>query len=379
METAWRDRWQVNKYLWMCLLFVGVYIPFAQAHGRLSVSVPVAYLLFIPAVLNGALRTYSAWRSGGYNDERGWIFSIIDVILISIGVRVTGGIQSDLWLLYFVLLISETLYAPPWQAKLLIGGVAIGYLAATWQAYPAAVDLLGLAARLFFLTLVGNFARRLSADRERRNREVAILSEQVAASEERARIAREIHDGLGHALTAAILRLELCARLLRRDPEEAEKILKEEVPALRAAWNEGRDLAFHLRPWERDEAGFVHGLRRNVSRFAERTGIAVDIRADDENLKLPPEIDLALTRIVQEGLTNIAKHAQASHVTITLQRENNRLHCTICDDGIGFSLEAVKGSFGLDAMRERAEKLGGACVIDSRPSAGTTIEVALPV
>src|SRR5205085_10219851 len=126
-----------------------------------------------------------------------------------------------------------------------------------------------VGTRLFLLVIVGMFARRMSANRESRNLEVMRLRAQVAASDARARIAREIHDSLGHALVATILRLELCRRLIRTKPEEAEKMLTDEVPALRAAWNEGRDLVFHLRPWERDKCGLAATLRRHVGRFAE--------------------------------------------------------------------------------------------------------------
>jgi signal transduction histidine kinase len=375
-----RKGWRINKYLWGTLLFVGLYIPFAYARGSLSVSLPVAFGVFALSILNAAARTYSAWLCGGYNDEkRGWTFNVIDVLLISLAVWMTRGIHSELWLLYYVLLISESLFAPPGQTRLLIGLMVLGYGAATWPGRPDAGYFLILFLRLFFLALIGEFARQLSMVREERNREIALLREQVAASDERARIAREVHDGLGHALVSSILRLELCLRLLRRDPDEAEKLLQEEVPALRAAWNEGRDLAFHLRPWERDEAGFEHSLRRHVGRFSERTGLTVDLAMEGEEWNLPPETEFALTRILQEALTNVAKHAKASQVCIRLVRRDDMIRCLIRDDGVGFEPETQTGSFGLNAMRERAEKLSGSLTVSSRPGEGTTVQVELPV
>src|SRR5947208_1402636 len=111
MNPSTREMWQVNKYLWLCLLFVVVYIQFAQASGRLTIPLAQAYGIFVLALLNGGARTYFGWRRGGFNDQKGWLFTIIDVALIGVAIRVTGGIESDLWLLYFVLAISETLFS----------------------------------------------------------------------------------------------------------------------------------------------------------------------------------------------------------------------------------------------------------------------------
>src|SRR6266540_203772 len=91
-----REMWQVNKYLWICLLFVVGYLHLADAAGTLSVPLPQAYSLFLLAILNGAARTYFGWKQGGFNDRRGWIFTAVDISLISIAVRVTGGLESDI-------------------------------------------------------------------------------------------------------------------------------------------------------------------------------------------------------------------------------------------------------------------------------------------
>jgi two-component system sensor histidine kinase DegS len=256
--------------------------------------------------------------------------------------------------------------------------MAIGYLGAAWSSHTEPGYWASISTRTFFLLVLGTLARRISGNREHRARELMRLQEQVAASEERARIAREIHDGLGHALVASILRLELCSWLIRKEPEEAERILQSEVPALRAAWNEGRDMAFHLRPWEREGRGFIETLRRHIGRFAERTGIAVDLDADDESWELPPDIEMTATRIIQEALTNIAKHARAKQASVCVDYEFGKLHCVIKDDGVGFEADAASGSFGLYAMQDRAERCGGTLRVQSRPGEGTTIDLVIP-
>jgi signal transduction histidine kinase len=378
MKPTTREMWQVNKYLWLCLLFIALFSPLAHGQGWLSVSIPAAYGVFGLAVLNGAARTYYGWKRGGFNDAQGWTFTLIDILLISVAVRITGGLRSELWLAYYVLLIAESLFSTSLQTTILNLGMIAAYLLATWPDHSAPDYVAKVLTRMFFLVVAGSFGLRLSGDRERRNKEVANLREQVAASDERARIAREVHDSLGHSLVSSILRLELCSRLIKKSPDEAEKLLQEEVPALRAAWNEGRNLAFHLRPWERDQAGLIASLRRHISRFAERTGIAVDFAADEESLQLTGDAEMALTRILQEALTNVAKHAEASKVTIQIIRTGGNVCCLIRDNGVGFNVEERDGSFGLTAMRDRALQNGGTVMLESRPDAGTTVEVVLP-
>jgi signal transduction histidine kinase len=117
-----------------------------------------------------------------------------------------------------------------------------------------------------------------------------------------------------------------------------------------------------------------------VSRFAERTGIAVNLNADDSlSDAVPAEVELALTRILQEALTNIARHAQATAVQIDVARRDGRVCCRIEDNGVGFTPESDGGSFGLNAMRQRAESLGGSFDLSSRPGEGACVQASIPI
>jgi signal transduction histidine kinase len=371
--------WQVNKYLWLCLLFVALFIPLAHGLGWLTVEPGTAFLLLGAAVVNAAFRTYFGWVHGGNQGIRGWVFTVADLAIISVGVHVTGGLESHIWPVYFLLLIAESLFSTSLQVTILNLLIVSFYVAATWADRHAPGYAAVVATRMFFVVMVGSFGLRVSSDRERRNRELAHLQEEVAASEERARIAREVHDSLGHALVASILRLELCARLVKRSPDEAEQMLREEVPALRAAWDEGRDLAFHLRPWDSEGVGLADGLRRHIGRFAERTGLAVDVDLDGLEDALPKEAQLAITRVVQEALTNVAKHARARRVSVKAERIGSRVCCLIEDDGDGFRVAEKEAGFGLRAMRERVERLGGSLRVVSQPGEGTSVQLELPV
>jgi signal transduction histidine kinase len=360
----------------------------------LLVPVGVTVLIFALAVLNGAARSYLGYRLGGTLGAirrtyalLSWGMTIVDIALIAAAVGVTKGVESDLWLLFFIVIISESLYATALQSRIIATLISVAYLAATLPRQLALTPIPFLdyaalvGARLFFVILVGRYGRRISYNAEERNRELIQLREQVAVGEERARIAREVHDGLGHAMVSSILQLELCARLVRRAPEEAEEILKREIPALREAWNEGRDMAFHLRPWEMGEGTpLPDTLRRHIGRFAERTGLVVDFTAEEDDWNLRPEAAFGLTRIVQEALTNAAKHAQARSIQVELRHDSGRgVLCTIQDNGQGFDLNAAPAGVGLQAMRERAEALGGTLTMESAPEQGTRIQLRLPI
>jgi signal transduction histidine kinase len=380
--------WRVNKYTWLSLGFALVYLLLAQAQRLLDVVPWVAWLLFVLALVDSIARTALAYRRGGRLE--GWtstVFNGLDLLLITLAISITGGIRSDLWLLYFVVVIFESMYATPRVQRLLNIYIALLYLLSTlphqYLPHPEPMPMFArqLCTRLFFLTMISALARRISVDAQMRDLELMRLREQMATGEERARIAREIHDSLGHALVSTILRLELCARLIRREPEEAEKLLQEEIPAIRAAWNEGRDLAFHLQPWEAEvgDEPLPETLRRHIGRFAERIGLSVTLKAEEGAWRLRPATSYAVTRIVQEALTNAVRYAQATHIEVALAADGTGwLVCTITDNGKGFDLQRAHGGVGLQSMRERAESLGGKLEIASAPGQGVRVKLVLP-
>lgn len=397
MNRNLRQQWQINKYLWMAVVFALAYIPVAQRRGLLTIPLWGVWALFAVAVANVGLRSWFGYRAANQKektcverDALSWTFTLADIGIISLAIASTRGLQSDLWLLYFITMISESLYASPRQTRLIAlivaGAYALSAFPVQWFIRPvSSLEFYSVfAARLFFLISIGAFARRISFNTSVRDGELAFLREQQATGEERARIAREIHDSLGHSLTTIILRLELAAKLVRKNPSEAETLLNDEILTLRAAWNAGRDLAFHLRPWELEfarDGGLPETLRRHISRFAERTGTIIEFSADDAaDWNLRPEAAFNLTRIAQEALTNAARHGKAARMTVELRRETPRMIClTVRDDGIGFDAENFNAGVGIAAMRERIEKIGGAFQIESAPDSGTTVTARLPI
>ena len=286
MDSQSQQLMRVNKYVWMCLAFVLVYFPVAGAQHPFDAPPAVVWLVFGLAVVSVTARTICAIRRHGSADNLNRPFNSIDAVLVALGIGVTSGIESDLWLLYFALITFVVLYAAPPGERTIDLSVTSLFILATLphqlhpqSALPAPVYLRLLGTRLFFLIVVSALTRRLRADAEARNQELVRLREQMASADERARVAREVHDSLGHMMVSTLLRLDLCARLMEKDPPEAKAILQEEIPALRAAWNEARDLAFHLRPWEADigTGGIIETLRQRCSLFAGRMGLVVEV------------------------------------------------------------------------------------------------------
>jgi signal transduction histidine kinase len=199
----------------------------------------------------------------------------------------------------------------------------------------------------------------------------------AAQEEERKRLARELHDETGQALTSILLGLKpLEASAVDDESRAAVAALRELVVA---TLQNVRRIAVELRPSALDDFGLVPALERLTQTLAEQTGLDLELlaRIDD---RLPEETETALYRIVQEALTNIVKHASAEHVSIVLGKGERMVTVLIEDDGRGFDPATTReDGFGLAGMRERVALLGGTLKLESRKNAGTTIKVEVPV
>ncbi len=203
-----------------------------------------------------------------------------------------------------------------------------------------------------------------------------------AQEEERKRIARELHDDTGQALTSLMVRLKLLQTA--KSPAELEERASE-LAALTGHALEGvRDLAVELRPSTLDDLGLVAALHRDTGDCARKHGIEVDYQVTGlGDLRLAPEMETTIYRIVQEALTNVAKHANASNVSVLLECRGDDLIAIVEDDGEGFDISSVMGSkikdrkLGLFGMQERASLIGAKLTIESQPGTGTSVFVEL--
>jgi two-component system, NarL family, sensor histidine kinase DevS len=195
---------------------------------------------------------------------------------------------------------------------------------------------------------------------------------------ERRRLARELHDETGQALTSILLGLKHVEEA--KSPEEARSQATRLRDQVVETLQKVRRLAVELRPSALDDFGLTPALERLTEAFQEQSGIEVHIQANLDAARLPGEVETALYRIVQEALTNVAKHAEATRVSVVVTRRGNSVTAVIEDDGHGFGAGGGGGDgLGLVGMKERVGLLGGRLAIESTEGAGTTVVAEVPV
>jgi GAF domain-containing protein len=200
-------------------------------------------------------------------------------------------------------------------------------------------------------------------------------AQQVATAEERQRLARELHDAVTQTLFSASLIAEVLPRLSERNPEEGRRRLEELRQLTRGALAEMRTLLLELRPAALVDTPFTHLLHQLAEASASRGSLQIDVDAEGDGA-LPSDLQIGLYRIAQEALNNINKHAEARKAEIRYRRRGSRVDMRISDDGRGFDTSVTPpGHLGLSIMRERARAIGAQLKLESRPGAGTRIDV----
>lgn len=221
-----------------------------------------------------------------------------------------------------------------------------------------------------------------------KNRQLFGLKIIVAQEEERRRIAREMHDGPAQSMASLALSTDIAERMLAKGELG---VVKEELGELkrniRTELEEIRKIIFNLRPMALDDLGLVPTIRKYTQDFEEKSKIRTKLELRGRERRLASAMEVALFRLVQESLTNVAKHSQASHVTVEISfQEENIVRVSVEDNGQGFEvaewqakLKTDGTSFGLVGMKERVELLEGAFGIDAKKGAGTKITIEVPI
>jgi PAS domain S-box-containing protein len=205
-----------------------------------------------------------------------------------------------------------------------------------------------------------------------------------AQEAERKHIARELHDEIGQVLTA--VRINLQSLQSSMPPASQPSRIDESLGIVDEALDRVRELSLNLRPPVLDNLGLNSALRWYIDRYARRSGIVADLQSDlEDGRRLQMELETACFRIVQEALTNVARHAQATHVLVSLKRSNGSLELDIKDNGVGFNVETLlktspsAWALGLRGMEERAVAVHGCLKVDSAPMRGTEVKASFPL
>jgi PAS domain S-box-containing protein len=213
-------------------------------------------------------------------------------------------------------------------------------------------------------------------------RRLQVLSHRLidAQEAERKRLARELHDQIGQALTAVQISLQTLQSSTR---DSSAKLLEDSLAIIDEALEQVHDLSLDLRPSLLDDLGLVAALRWYVGRVASRAGLVHGFKSDDLDTRLAPEVETACFRIAQEALTNVLRHASATNVSVEITSGNSDLRLLVRDNGVGFDVRSalsrtgLSASLGLQGMQERAAAIGGSVDIESKLRRGTRVQATL--
>jgi signal transduction histidine kinase len=324
--------------------------------------------------------------------------------------------RAFLWDFYIVFSVSIAVFVG-WRAVFAVSVVALTLFAfqglLIWP--PSGGALLGIAGQaltLFSITGLIMLFQHLMGERFERNRLVEQLAQsnseleeahrklaqsvaqeqELAVLRERTRLAREMHDTIGHALVLISVKLEAAQRLRERDPERCDHELESTMQIARETMTALRASIANLRSPALEQEQISQALSRAAQELAQRTGLHVTYTFQADIDRLPEAIEETLWKVSQEAFTNIEKHAHASHVQVRISRQDEKLLMRIHDNGIGLPqavnqtqkegslvYSSSNGHFGLRGMRERVEAIGGHLTLHSGKEQGTTLEIELPL
>ncbi len=274
---------------------------------------------------------------------------------------------------------AETFYGYP----MMVGNKVVGALG---LAHPESIEIDSHTAQ--WIQSLANYVaalteRKLSEENLKRSgQQLRDLSAHLrfAVEEERKSIAREIHDELGQELSLLGLELGLMEARLRKDQKDLRRTAKSMAKLVNSSIQTVRRISSDLRPMVLDNLGLGAAADWHTREFQRRTRIRCELRVSPPDIKLDSERSTALFRILQEALTNVARHSKATRVRVHLEEKGKKINLTVRDNGIGLTKEQAQDvrSYGLTGIRERVLHLGGTCTMAGSPEKGTQISVTIP-
>jgi signal transduction histidine kinase len=342
----------------------------------------------LAAVSLGALYSLLAVLGYGWLDRRDpsrrrWPTAAYVVAQLALGYLLYGaaGAGVGATLLLLVLVCQSVLLLPLPAAALVTAAVPLVHIGMGWG--DGLRSALGTLAAAVFTAVVTELLRREQraraelADANARLRGYAAQAEELATTQERNRVARDIHDGLGHHLTVVQMQVQAARAVLGSDPAQADAVLARAQEQSTEALAEVRRSVAALRG-PRDTPPLGTALA-TLAADTSAAGVPTDVQVTGAVRALPPETAEALFRAAQEGLTNVRRHAAAGSARLLLAYgDDGTVSLEVCDDGLGMAGPAEGAGYGLLGVRERTARLGGSVDVVSRPGAGTTVRVRVP-
>ncbi|MCX6029101.1 MAG: sensor histidine kinase [Chloroflexi bacterium] len=297
--------------------------------------------------------------------------------------------------LFFILSVTVMLYNPLRLGLMWLGGFVLltGWFFFEQEGLSSGLQAMAIYAGgyLFFGVITNALTQArltqrqnalLLGELQHKNRQLEAYAAQIetlAVVEERNRLAREVHDSIGHRLTTAAVQLEGAQRLAANEPARAAALIGAGRQQVREALQDLRRTVGRLREPVEIELSLPQALHRLATSFQEATGLAVHLELPENACEVTSSQRLALYRTAQEGLTNIQRHAAAHQAWLHLACSPDRISLQVMDDGCGLLTGTPSTGFGLAGLRERAAQLDGAITLADRPGGGTILAIQLPI
>ena len=335
--------------------------------------------------------------------------SVTDLVVITATLFMRHGFYNDSYIFYYPALLGFSLMFPGRVSFSVVAVVVVLYVVMAYtvvgsnpsiqpkldltlqqvfkQAKVLFIRIMTMVAMVAAGTLINGWerARRreaVTAERQRaeENLELQRKAQQaeLAAAEERSRIAREIHDGIAQSIYMLSLQLETCVELAARRSQDMTRRLEDLVGLSKETLLEVRHYIFDLKPYLAGEKGVASMLESQIREFGNVAGVPTSLDISGEEREVPTPVATCLYRVTQEALANAFKHAQATSVKIHLDFGVDQVQLSVQDDGQGFDPGASASGYGLHNMRARAEELGGSLELMSSSGKGTPVEISIP-
>ena len=348
----------------------------------------IAYSLLMGYLGYSLVIAAFVWRSGRISERHRLATQAADLAFFSLMLFFTAGTTNP-FIAYFIFAVICATLRWQWRGALWTAAASLGsflaiglYLIFEEPAFNAQP----LVVRGIYLALIAVMMGYMGFHEERTRREISLLYAEAAGTEERIRVARDLHDGVLQSLTGVGLRLAAVRSLLEKDPRAARESL-ESVQRLLTL--EQRDLRFFIqelkpKPRSQAEVSLAFRVTELVHRIELEWGLRAELRADGLEDPMPEALAREVYNVVRESLVNAARHGEASAVRLVIRREGDRLFITVADNGRGFPFEGrlthaelAAGTVGPRNLFERVAALGGKLELESG-AAGARLEIDLP-